>query len=106
MADPISSELFNRLVELAALELDADEADYLRAELNKQLKSIDELAAIPVDDDTPIISHGVPYAAAIRPALRPDQWDASAISGDILSQAPQADDGYFVVPDIPKEDLE
>jgi len=106
MADPISPELFKHLVELAALELGDAEAHYLRAELNKQLKSIDELAAIPVGADVPAISHGVPYAAAIRPALRPDQSEQSPTSPDILAQAPQTDDDYFVVPDIPHEELE
>lgn len=105
MSEEISPELFQHLVELAALELDAEEAEYLRSELNKQLKAIDELAAIPLDEDTPIASHGVPYAEAIRPHLRKDDWAAGDAQADILAQAPDTGDGYIVVPDIPKEDL-
>ena len=105
MSTEISLELFNHLVELAALELDAKEAEYLRGELNKQLKAIDELAAIPLDENTPVASHGVPYAAAIRPELRPDTWAAGDAQADILAQAPETQDGYVVVPDIPHEDL-
>lgn len=106
MSEDISPELFQHLVQLAALELDPDEAEYLRGELNQQLKAIDELAAIPLDDRVPIASHGVPYAEAIRPHLRPDTWAAAGAQDAILAQAPETDDGYVVVPDIPKEDLE
>lgn len=106
MSEHISPELFNHLVGLAALELTDEEGDYLRAELNKQLRSIEELAAIPVDPQVPLISHGVPYAEAILPDLRPDQAEDSTMAADILAQAPETDADYFVVPDIPKEDLE
>lgn len=106
MSDSITPELFSHLVDLAALELSEEEADYLRAELNKQLKAIDELAAIPVDESTPIISHGVPYAEAIRPHLRADDWEPSKVAADILAQAPETDEDYIVVPDIPHEELE
>ena len=43
---PITPDLFNHLVELAALELSEDEAEYLRQELNNQMKAIEELEAI------------------------------------------------------------
>ena len=38
MSDYIAPETFNHLVKLAELEMDAEEAEYLRGELNKQLK--------------------------------------------------------------------
>jgi aspartyl-tRNA(Asn)/glutamyl-tRNA(Gln) amidotransferase subunit C len=106
MAEKITSELFNHLVELAALELESGEAEYLRRELNNQLKAIDELAAIPIPDDTPIASHGVPYPADVRPELRKDVAVLAPESAAILEHAPQVDDRYFVVPEIPHEDLE
>jgi aspartyl/glutamyl-tRNA(Asn/Gln) amidotransferase C subunit len=106
MSEKISPELFKHLVELAALELEDDEAEYLRGELNKQLKAIEELAAIPLDEKTAVASHGVPYAEAIRPELRLDIWDAGDAQAEILAQAPDIDNNYIVVPDIPKEELE
>jgi Asp-tRNA(Asn)/Glu-tRNA(Gln) amidotransferase C subunit len=69
MNDSISPELFLRLVELAALELSPAEAEYLRRELNNQLKAIHELEAIPLDETTPI-THGVPYTPQTTPPLR------------------------------------
>jgi aspartyl/glutamyl-tRNA(Asn/Gln) amidotransferase C subunit len=102
----ITEHLFEHLVQLAALELSAQEAEYLRGELNKQLKAIDELAAIPLDDSIQITSHGVPYSPQITPAMRRDEWIACPNPQDILDQAPQAEQGYVIVPDIPHEELD
>lgn len=106
MTDQITPEIFTHLVDLAALELTADQGEYLRRELNNQLKSIHELEAIPLDADVPISLHGVSYPAAISPALREDEWLPYADSQSIINQAPQTADGYIVVPDIPHTTLE
>jgi aspartyl-tRNA(Asn)/glutamyl-tRNA(Gln) amidotransferase subunit C len=104
--DFISPETFNHLVELAALALDAEEAEYLRGELNNQLKAVTELEAIPLDFDTPVTSHGVAYTAASSPAPRADTWQPYENPAGILEQAPQSEDGYFIVPDIPSTELD
>jgi aspartyl-tRNA(Asn)/glutamyl-tRNA(Gln) amidotransferase subunit C len=103
---PITPDLFSHLVELAALELTDEEAEYLRRELNHQMKAIEELEAIPISRETPITSHGVPYSPEIRPAARTDEWIACPNPEDIIAQAPQAKDGYVIVPDIPHTDLD
>lgn len=102
----ISEELFQHLVQLAALDLSPQEAEYLRQELNNQLKAIDELEAIPLDDDIPVTSHGVPYTPQITPEARTDEWIACPNPEDIIAQAPQAEDGYVIVPDIPHTELD
>ena len=106
MSDEITIEVFNHLVSLAALELDETQAVYLRHELNQQLKAINELAAIPLEDDLRISAHGVPYTSDSSPLLRKDEWLPFEDVDEILSQAPQADDHYIVVPDIPTEALD
>lgn len=106
MADKITEELFDHLVELASLELTKDEAEYLRRELNNQMKAIDELAAIPIPANTPLASHGVSYAAAISQHLRPDEVASQGLADQILAQAPEKDDRYIAVPEIPHEELE
>jgi len=106
MPGEITRELFDHLVELAALELKPEEAEYLHKELNKQLKVIEELAAIPLDESVPAASHGVPYVAAIRPALRHDEISSSGIAQEILAQTPETEADYIVVPEIPHETLE
>jgi aspartyl-tRNA(Asn)/glutamyl-tRNA(Gln) amidotransferase subunit C len=102
MTDTITKEMFAHLVNLAALQLDAEEAEYLRQQLN----AIHELEAIPVEEDVPITSHGVPYTPANSPVPRADSWAPYPNPEDILGQAPQADDGYIIVPDIPHTNLD
>lgn len=105
-AETITPETFAHLVYLAALELDEAQAEYLRRELNRQLSAIHELEAIPLDDSVPITSHGVPYSPEICPPLREDAWQPFADVAEILDQAPQVEEGYVVVPDIPHTALE
>ncbi len=102
----ITPEVFNHLVDLAELALDEQEAAYLLHELNNQLSAIHELGAIELDKDTPPASHGVPYPPENRPELRDDEWRPSDESKDITEQAPQFEDGYVIVPDIPHTTLE
>jgi aspartyl/glutamyl-tRNA(Asn/Gln) amidotransferase C subunit len=106
MSDEITVEVFNHLVTLAALELDESQAVYLRHELNQQLKAINELAAIPLEDDLRISAHGVPYTSESSPQLRKDDWLPFEDVNEILSQAPQTDAHFIVVPDIPHEKLD
>jgi aspartyl-tRNA(Asn)/glutamyl-tRNA(Gln) amidotransferase subunit C len=106
MPDDISPELFDRLAELAALDLWPDEKEYLRGQLNGQLKAIHELERIDVPEGVPPAAHGVPYPPEISPPPRADEARVDHdLAERILAQAPQADDGYFVVPDIPHEEL-
>jgi len=106
MTDLITPETFTHLVELAALELDENQAEYLRRELNNQLKSISELAAIPLDASLPPSVHGVPYTSQTRPPLRCDEWIPFLNSQTIINQAPQVSENCIVVPDIPHRTLE
>jgi aspartyl-tRNA(Asn)/glutamyl-tRNA(Gln) amidotransferase subunit C len=102
----ITQEIFDHLVGLASLELSQEEAEYLRRELNNQLKAIDELEAIPLGEETTITTHGVPYTKQITPDARKDEWEACPNPEDILAQAPEVRDRYIVVPDIPHTDLD
>ena len=101
MPNEITPELFAHLAELAALELDPVESEYLRGQLNGQLKAVAELERIALPDDVPAASHGVPFLANIRPPLRPDQVQRDpALAERILRLAPEGEEGYFVVPEI------
>ena len=106
MSEQITVEIFDHLVDLAALELSADQAEYLRRQLNNQLKAIHELEAIPLEGDIAATSHGVPYTVQISPALREDEWQPYPNPQGILAQAPDSSDSYIVVPDIPHTTLE
>jgi aspartyl/glutamyl-tRNA(Asn/Gln) amidotransferase C subunit len=106
MTDEINPELFEHLVELAAFAFDPKEAEYLRRELNNQLNAIHQLEAVPLDSAVPLASHGVPYTPQTRPSLREDEWQPFENPDEILAQAPQVEDRYFIVPDIPHTELD
>ena len=106
MSDPIDTESFAHLVELASFEFEPSQAEYLRDQLNKQLKSINELAAIPLDDDIPPARHGIPYPTQNCPPIREDKTEAIPDRDDLTGQFPQFEDGYVIVPDIPHQTLE
>lgn len=104
--EKITPQVFQRLVDLAALELDPKEAEYLRQELNNQLISIEILESIPIDAEVEAAAHGVPYPPERSPAFRDDEALTDPHRADILAQAPELEDGYIVVPDIAQEELE
>lgn len=106
MTDEITPESFEHLVELGAFAFDPEEADYLRRELNSQLKAIHQLEAVPLEADVPITLHGVTYSHETKPALREDIWEPCDNPDEILAQAPQVEDRYIIVPDIPHTKLD
>ena len=105
MTELISQELFSHIAKLAALDLSPDEAEYLRGQLNNQLNSVRELEAIPLEEGTEISPYGVPFTPEISSKPRPDIWEPFLTPEEILAQAPEVDDGYFVVPEIPHTEL-
>ncbi|MCZ7553630.1 MAG: hypothetical protein M5U05_13760 [Anaerolineales bacterium] len=49
MNQEINQEFFDHLVQLAELQLEPEEAEYMHEQLNKQLQSVAVLQSIPVD---------------------------------------------------------
>jgi len=106
MRDEITPEIFAHLVELASFEFEPEQADYLRKQLNNQLKAISELDRIPLDASVEPSLHGVPYPENNSQPLRDDEAKAFPDRGKLTSQMPQFEDGYVIVPDIPHQILE
>ena len=104
--DLIPRDVFDHLVDLAAFALPEDEKTYLLDQMNHQLSAIRELEAIPLPDDLSVTTHGVEYGKDGKPALRKDEWAACKNANEILAQAPDLEDSYIVVPDIPTTELE
>jgi aspartyl/glutamyl-tRNA(Asn/Gln) amidotransferase C subunit len=104
--EEISREIFDHLVDLAAFHLEDEEKEYLRKELNAQLKAIRELEALEVSQDVSITSHGIPYTKSNSAPLRGDIVESCTEADDIVDGAPETELRYIVVPDIPHEELE
>lgn len=106
MTEEIPPELFEHLVELAAFAFNPQEAEYLRRELNNQLRAIHQLEAVPLDKSIPPASHGVAYTPQTRSELRQDRWEPCDNPDEILEQALEVEDRYIIVPDIPHTKLD
>jgi aspartyl/glutamyl-tRNA(Asn/Gln) amidotransferase C subunit len=106
MSETITRQTFKHLVRLAELEMDAEEAEYLRQQLNNQLDVIQELAAIPLDEDIAPSLHGVSFPPDVSQPLRQDTWKLFDNIEGILDQVPDLVDNQVIVPDIPHTDLE
>jgi Asp-tRNA(Asn)/Glu-tRNA(Gln) amidotransferase C subunit len=48
----------------------------------------------------------VHFLAETSPALRSDAWQPYPDAAEILAQAPETEDGYIIVPDIPHTKLD
>lgn len=106
MNEKITPEVFQRLADLASLELEKEEAEYLRQELNHQLVSVEVLEGISIAEEVETAAHGIPYTAENSAPPRPDQARMDPHRRAILEEAPEVEDGYLVVPDISHEELE
>ena len=98
-SEKITPELFDKLVALAALGLEKDEAEYLREELNHQLAAVKELSEIEVPPDVEEKPHGLDCIGA---SPRKDEWVAYPNPEKILALAPETQDGMISVPDVAK----
>lgn len=106
MADKITREVFQRLADLASLQLPEGEAEYLRQELNNQMVSIEVLESIPIDAQVSAAAHGLPYTESNSAPPRADEIRQDPNRQAILDQAPELEDGYIVVPDISHQELD
>ena len=106
MNERIDKETFDHLVDLAAIALTENEAQYLRRELNKQINIIQEMAAVAVDDEILLTTHGIQYTPMLSPEIRKDIRQPSDKASAIMSQVPESQDGYILVPQTPHTDLE
>jgi len=97
LPEKITREMFDKLVSLAALELDEEESEYLRTELNHQLAAVKELSEIPIDEDVQPSLHGIECQG--NPP-RPDEWQPFPDPDAILALAPEREGRYIVVPEI------
>ncbi len=103
--DKITKELFEEYVNVAEVELSAEEADSIYAKMNEQLKVIHQLLSIPHEAEYDPVIHGNPFPVEIQAPLREDVWVPFEHPEDILAAAPRTSDGYIVSPDVPHQKL-
>jgi aspartyl-tRNA(Asn)/glutamyl-tRNA(Gln) amidotransferase subunit C len=84
-----------RIATLARIEVEADQQDRLAGELSQILSWIEQLGEVDTDGVEPMRA-----VMPIRAHWRQDVVTDGRRPDDILKNAPQAHDGYFVVPKV------
>jgi aspartyl-tRNA(Asn)/glutamyl-tRNA(Gln) amidotransferase subunit C len=80
---------------LARLELSDDEIERFRTDLNSILDHIDEIQRLDLDD-VPPTAHPLDVVNVVRP----DEVRPGLSQNEAVMNAPQADSGAFVIPQI------
>ena len=84
-----------KVARLARLDLGAEELELYRDQLEGILEHAARVQALPTDG-VPPTSHPLPMTNAFRPDVVTPSLDRD----EILSQAPEFEDGHFKVPSI------
>ena len=87
------------LARLARLALPADELEHYAGQLDVILSSVASISDVAAAD-VPPTSHPLP----LTNVFRPDEIRPSLDTGEVLAQAPAAEDGRFRVPRILDEE--
>jgi aspartyl-tRNA(Asn)/glutamyl-tRNA(Gln) amidotransferase subunit C len=84
-----------RIARLARIAVPADELEPLAGELSRILEWIEQLNEVDTEGVPPMTS-----VAAMKLAWRADRVTDGGRPEDILANAPERQDGYFVVPKV------
>ena len=84
-----------RIARLARIAVPADELQPLATELSRILEWIEQLNEVDTEGVPPMTS-----VAAMQLAWREDRVTDGGRPEDILANAPERQDGYFVVPKV------
>ena len=91
----ISKETLDYVAYLARINLEPNELEKLSHQLQGILDFIDQLKELEIKDIAPT-SHILP----INSVLRPDKTKASLELSQVLLNAPEKQDNFFVVPQV------
>lgn len=91
----VDTETVRRIARLARIAVNEDETEDLTGELNTILNWVEQLSEVDVDGVEPmtsVVHHAI--------KMRDDVISDGDCAEDVLANAPEAEDGYFVVPKV------
>jgi aspartyl-tRNA(Asn)/glutamyl-tRNA(Gln) amidotransferase subunit C len=91
----VDASTVRRIARLARIAVAEDEVEHLQGELNAMLAFVEQLSEVNVDGVEPMTSV-TPMAMKMRVDEVTDGGDAQAV----LANAPQSDDGFYMVPKV------
>ena len=89
----------DRLAQLARLDLTPDERDHMRADLNAFFAVVEQMLAVSTDGVEPL-AHPLSAVQDMPLRLRADAVTEPDIRAAALRNAPDAQDGLFLVPKV------
>ena len=90
----IDSSTVKKISNLSKIKLSESEEENLKIELNKILDWVDELKTVNTNEVEPMLS-----VFNETMSMRKDEFESNS-SEQILSNAPQKKEGFFVVPKV------
>ena len=91
----VDAATVRRIARLARIAVADDEVEHLQGELNAMLAFVEQLSEVNVEGITPMTSV-TPMAMKMRADAVTDGGNAEAV----LANAPQSDDGFYLVPKV------
>jgi aspartyl-tRNA(Asn)/glutamyl-tRNA(Gln) amidotransferase subunit C len=91
----VDAATVRRIAHLARIAVDEKDIEHLRGELNAILQWVEQLGEVNVE--------GVEPMTSVTPMKLPMRRDEVTDGGDasrVLANAPQSDDGFFLVPKV------
>ena len=91
----VDIDTVKRIARLARIAVSEEEAQGLQGELNSILGWVEQLGELDVDDVEPMTS-----VVQVAMKKREDEVTDGGIAADIVANAPETEDNYFVVPKV------
>jgi len=91
----VDIDTVKRIAQLARIAVSEEEAQGLQGELNTILGWVEQLGELDVDDVEPMTS-----VVQVEMKKRQDVVSDGGIAADIVANAPETEDHYFVVPKV------
>ncbi len=92
---PMDKETVYKIGRLAKLKIAEDEADMFAEQLGGILNWVEQLGEVDTDDIEPLAN-----VVDIAPKMRADIVSDGGIQEDVLANAPEDQQGYYVVPKV------
>jgi aspartyl-tRNA(Asn)/glutamyl-tRNA(Gln) amidotransferase subunit C len=91
----VDADTVRRIAHLARIAVAEDEVEHLRGELNAMLAFVEQLQEVNVAGVEPMTS-----VTPMAMKKRADVVNDGGIAEDIVKNAPQSDDNFFLVPKV------
>jgi len=91
----VDAETVRRIAHLARIAVNAEEIEHLKGELNAILAWVEQLQAVDVSGVEPMTS-----VTPMKMKMRADEVTDGGKPEDIVKNAPQSEDNFFLVPKV------